>query len=60
MAEFCLACWNKVNDINLTGKDVILSKRLTLCEECSEWKYIIMRYSRRYLLCEYVKAFKRR
>ncbi len=44
MAEFCLKCWNKINYINLTEKDVVLSKELDLCEECRKYKKVIITY----------------
>ncbi len=44
MAEFCLECWNHLNNLNLTEKDVVLSKNLDLCEGCEDLKHIIVRY----------------
>lgn len=38
MAEFCLECWNRLNNLNLTEKDVVLSKNLDLCEGCEDLK----------------------
>lgn len=42
MAEFCLECWNSVNETNDDKRKYILSKDLYLCEECGEWKSIII------------------
>ena len=42
MAEFCLECWNKINDTDNDDKKYILSKELELCEECGMWKNIIV------------------
>jgi len=42
MAEFCLDCWNKMNDIHLTEEDVVLD--LDLCEGCAEIKLTIVTY----------------
>lgn len=41
MAEFCLPCWNKLNDVNLNEKDVIIAKYTDICEGCSEIKKIV-------------------
>ena len=46
MAEFCLECWSKLNGKNFTEKDYILSGELDLCEECGEWKPVIVRTRR--------------
>lgn len=42
VAEFCLECWNKINDTNDDEKKYIISKYLDLCEECGEWKRVIV------------------
>lgn len=42
MAEFCLECWNRINETNDDEGKYILSKDLTLCEECGEWKNVIV------------------
>ena len=36
MAEFCLQCWNRLNDRRDTEKDVTLSKEVDLCEGCGK------------------------
>lgn len=42
MAEFCLDCWNRINETN-HGKDrYIISEDLDLCEGCGEMKHIII------------------
>ena len=40
MAEFCLDCFNKLNDTKLTSKEVILED--DICEGCSEIKPCVM------------------
>ena len=51
MAEFCLDCWNKLNEeIPLTEKDVIISKNLYLCEKCGKLRNVIAVYERKNLL----------
>ena len=42
MAEFCLDCWNEINGTSDPAKKYILSKELDLCEECGEWKNVII------------------
>ena len=46
MAEFCLDCWNKLNKTQFTEKEYVLSKELDLCEECGQWKQVIVRVRR--------------
>lgn len=42
MAEFCLDCWNKINETCDKKGKYILSKDLDLCEGCGKWKPIII------------------
>jgi len=46
MAEFCLDCLNKLDNKNLTERDVILADEddLDWCEGCCEWKRTVVRY----------------
>jgi hypothetical protein len=46
MAEFCLDCWNKMNNSSLTNIDVKISKYLDLCEGCGEIKNVIIFYEK--------------
>lgn len=46
MSEFCLDCWNKLNKKEFTQKDYVLSKEPDLCEECGQWKPVIVRARR--------------
>ena len=48
MAEFCLDCWNKLNNENNTIYSCTLSDPddLDLCEECGEYKQIFISYKR--------------
>ena len=52
MSEFCLECWNKINDTSIRKKDVILSSELDLCEGCGQWKPVIVRFTKWYCLKE--------
>lgn len=47
MAEFCLDCYNKMNNMCLVEKDVILSEYIDLCEGCAKYKHIIISYKKK-------------
>lgn len=62
MAEFCLACWNKLNERNDPAERYIMSKELDLCEGCGKWEKIIVRERKLFLRKSEQKAvqiFKR-
>ena len=40
MAEFCLECFNKMTNENLTSDDVLLDE--SLCEGCGKWKTCVV------------------
>lgn len=42
MAEFCLDCLNKINGSNHNKHYFVLSKELELCEECGQWKHVVI------------------
>ncbi len=42
MAEFCLECWNKLNNSNDRPFKYIMSKDLDLCEGCGKYKQVIV------------------
>lgn len=42
MAEFCLDCWNELNETNDPPEQYIISKYFTLCEGCGEYKHVIL------------------
>jgi len=44
MAEFCLTCWNELNQTNLTEQDVRISKDPDLCEGCASWQPVVESY----------------
>ena len=41
MAEFCLECWNRINETNDDESKFFISKDLDLCEGCGEWKHVV-------------------
>ena len=53
MAEFCLDCFNKINETNYEEKNIILSDYLDLCEECGEWKRVVICSRRTYYLYKF-------
>lgn len=42
MAEFCLDCWNKINESSDSKWRYALSRETDLCEECGEYKRVIV------------------
>ena len=42
MAEFCMDCWNKINETNETKWRYVLSWERNLCEECGQYKRVIV------------------
>lgn len=64
MAEFCLDCWNKLNDKNDSKWRYVLSREMDLCEECGQYKRVIVserRWSRaKKLLVEGIKYIRNR
>lgn len=43
MAEFCLDCWNKINQTDDPADRYIISNELDLCEGCGKVKHVIVR-----------------
>jgi hypothetical protein len=50
MAEFCLDCWNRINETNDPPGKYIISKDLDLCEGCGEYKPVIVIEKKYYYL----------
>ena len=42
MAEFCLDCWNKINETCDSQWRYVLSWDKNLCEECGQYKRVIV------------------
>ena len=42
MAEFCLECWNKINETNDSRWRYVMSLNKDLCEECGQYKKVIV------------------
>ena len=60
MAEFCVDCWNKIMDTNDPKKKFILSRELDLCEECGNYRQVIVAFRKRYLLAEWINEIANR
>ena len=52
MAEFCLQCWNKLNERNEPAWKYVLSRELDFCEECQQWKRVIIMARGPYYWCK--------
>lgn len=50
MAEFCFKCFNKIHQTNKPGSKYIFSKDTYLCEECGEWKRVVVMEKKGYYL----------
>lgn len=42
MAEFCWECWNKLNKTKIPPYGYILSWGKEMCEECMQWKRVVV------------------
>lgn len=42
MAEFCVDCWNRLNGTDEKEEKYFLTKHLDLCEDCGEYKHVII------------------
>ena len=42
MAEFCLDCWNKLNETQDRPSRWVLSWGKELCEECAQYKRVLV------------------
>ena len=43
MAEFCLECWNRINEKQDSSEKYILSSDLELCEGCGKQRHVIVK-----------------
>ena len=53
MAEFCVDCWNKINETEHSAHRFILSQDEELCEECGRFKRVIVAIKKRYIIQEW-------
>lgn len=52
MAELCLDCLNNIMNTNDPASKYILTWKKELCEECGEYKRVIIRMKYRYIAKE--------
>lgn len=52
MSELCLECLNQLMGTNDPPQKYIISRNEDLCEECGEWKPVVIAIKRRYLIQE--------
>ncbi len=57
MAEFCLDCWNTINQTAFTHKDVVLSGYEDFCEGCGDFLPVVVRYRFSYVLKRYLGLY---
>lgn len=57
MAEFCLDCWNKIMETSDPESKYIISRDLDRCEECGEFKNVIVAIKRRYIIKEWLREY---
>ncbi len=50
MAEFCLDCLNKLCGTEDPSWKYVFSRELDLCEECGQWKHVVVRERNNYFL----------
>ena len=56
MAEFCLDCWNKIMGTGDPKGKFVLSRKPDFCEECQQWKPVIIRVRKQYLVAEWLSS----
>lgn len=60
MAEFCLKCWNALNETNEPADRFIISKELDFCEGCGTWTHVIIRQRLSYTFQNYLTELRSR
>ncbi|MBQ7114967.1 MAG: hypothetical protein IJN94_00970 [Clostridia bacterium] len=55
MAEICLDCWNELTGKKYTKRKYILSENLYLCENCGQYKNVII-VERKYYYLNIIKS----
>ncbi len=52
MSEICIDCWNKYMETDDKPKKFLMTRVPELCEDCGQWKPVIIRYKLRYILAD--------
>ena len=50
MAEFCVSCWNEINETHYPEEAYVLSWDFELCEGCGEYKRVVTAKRKGYFL----------
>ena len=62
MSELCPDCYNKIMETREPERKFLLSLRRELCEECGQYRRVIVRVKWRYILqeelCEAITRYK--
>ena len=54
MSEMCLDCLNKALNAEESPKKFIISRKPEFCEDCGQYKRVVIRYKMRYILADRV------
>lgn len=54
MAEFCLECWNRLNQTADGAEEFVISKQPDLCEGCGSWKPVIVTLRSKYRIRQWM------
>lgn len=57
MAEICVDCWNKGLEKPDKPSKFLRSWRPELCEECGQYKRVIIRVKMRYIVADRISEF---
>ena len=57
MAEICFDCLNKLENNKFKKRMFIMTSCYDLCEECGQYKPVVIRMKRRYVLKENLKEW---
>lgn len=50
MAEFCVDCWNELNQTRADPEEYVLSWGVELCEGCGQLKHVVIRRRKSFLI----------
>ena len=53
MAEICVDCFNRIMGATGSEKRFIITRTPEVCEECGQYKRVIIRYKLRYILADH-------
>lgn len=50
MADFCVECWNRINETNYPTTKYFVTRGNYLCEGCGEYKPVIIEEKKQYFI----------